>query len=63
MTNTGHVYLNKKSIRDTFNIQVAVTNVPIAMTFCLVYLLGKHYRAIHSPSAYVTVNIRHTKHK
>jgi hypothetical protein len=62
MTSTGHVYLNKKSIRHTLNTQVAVRNILIAVTFCLVYLLGKHYRPVH-PTMYSTVNIKHIERK
>jgi hypothetical protein len=63
MTSTGHVYLDKKNIKCVFNPQMAIRNVLIAMAFCLVYLLGKHYRPIRSPSQYSTVNINYIKHK
>lgn len=63
MTSTGHVYLKKKTIKHIFNSQMAVRNVLIAITFCLVYLLGKHYHPIHSPSVYGTGNIKHTKYR
>ena len=63
MTSTGQVYLKTKSIKDTFNAQVAVRNILIAITFCLVYLLGKYYHPIHNPSAYNKVEIKHAKYK
>jgi hypothetical protein len=63
MTSTGQVYLKTKNIKHTCNTQVAVRNILIAITFCLVYLLGKYYRPIHNPSAYNTVEIKHAKHK
>jgi hypothetical protein len=63
MTSTGQVYLKTKSIKHTFNTQVAIRNILIAITFCLVYLLGKYYHPVHISSAYGTINIKHTKHK
>jgi hypothetical protein len=63
MTSAGQVYLKRKSIKHTFNSQLAVRNVLIAMAFCLAYLLGKYYRPIHSTSAHSVVNIKDTKHK
>jgi len=63
MTSTGQVYLNEKDIKYTFNTQTAVRNVLIAIAFCLIYLLGKYCRPIHSPSTYSIVNIKYTKHK
>lgn len=63
MTSTGQVYLKTKSIKHTFNTQAAVRNILIAIIFCLVYLLGKYYRPIHTPSVSNTVYIKHVKHK
>lgn len=63
MTSTGQVYLKTKSRKHIFNTLVAVRNILIAITFCLVYLLGKYYRPVHKPSAYNTADIKHIKHK
>jgi hypothetical protein len=62
MISTGHIYLNKKNIRHTFNTKVAVINVLIAVTFCLFYLLSKYCYSVDS-TIYFTINIKHTKHK